>query len=663
MILERLKLKTQMMALVGILLTFMSLNAVFTFYNLNEIGGELREIAEEDMPLTEILTGITIYQLEQAIRLERALRFGSVNLSVKKAMQKLSLVEKEFKDLATLVDKELIAAEVLAKEGGLKAHNIESQQKFVKILQAIKGIEKKHAQFDHAALEIFKYIESDNIQGARKKIIAIEKEEQQLNHELEALLKEVEEFTSHSILSAEHHEKSTIKQMLLMTLFSLIIGSLIGALITRNVLKQIGGEPHHVSKISQLVANGELSLNLDAGATNKTGIYSALIKMVEKLRNVAGNIMTVSENVSSNAAELSISATQMKSNADETLKQVKSIATASEELSANMVQVSSSAEETSSNMHSITTAAEQLSSNMNTVAAASEQAVSNMSGISNNVNLVSKDINRIASSIDKMSTSLSSISESTQTAAGISNEASGSAQDSLQVMEKLGMKALEINNIVKLIGSIAQQTNMLALNATIESASAGVAGKGFSVVASEVKKLAQQTGDANSGISQQIEEIRQYITDAMQHTHTVGGKIIEVSEINNSIAASVREQHQSSQEISNAVDTIANATQDSALNVEEALIGLKEITRTTGEASQAAKDSVRNSVVGAAGVQEVARSSAEMLKELNSVNRNIQKIQTVMSELNLGVISTDKSAHELNQASSKLQQTMGFFKL
>jgi len=447
-------------------------------------------------------------------------------------------------------------------------------------------------------------------------------------------------------------------------IFGVFLGLFIALFITKKILAQVGGEPVQIEGIAQLAASGQLDVGMTSSSKEtSTGIYSSLLRMIGKLRDVVHSILETTEILGRNSVALASSAVQMKSSSEETLKEVSSISVTSEELSVNMTTVAKTAEETASNISGITDNTESLSANINTIAAASEEAVSNMTGISDGVTQVSKDIQTIASSVETMSSSLASVSVNTKDAMGKANEAKDDTQQTLEVMNQLQEKAVKIDQVVSLIQNIASQTNMLALNATIEAASAGEAGKGFAVVAAEVKHLAQQTSDANSGIAAQVEEIQRYIKSAMQHTQTASERIISVATINHDIDSSVEEQQQSSQKISESVEVIASSTQESAANVQEALLGLREINRSTAEVSRGATVTASNSVQGAAGVQEIARSTTEMSKGINDVNERIQSIQSSMEQMNEEVDNTRGNSEILSETASNLKKIINFFKL
>jgi methyl-accepting chemotaxis protein len=141
--------------------------------------------------------------------------------------------------------------------------------------------------------------------------------------------------------------------------------------------------------------------------------------------------------------------------------------------------------------------------------------------------------------------------------------------------------AQKIGDVVKLIQHIAGQTNLLALNATIEAARAGHAGKGFSVVATEVKSLSVQTAKATEEIAAQIHAVQGSTNGAVQAIQRITGRMKEISEHTTSIAASVGQQSSATSEISESVTSAAAGAKALASILEQ-------VTQAVGKASGSA---------------------------------------------------------------------------
>jgi methyl-accepting chemotaxis protein len=207
---------------------------------------------------------------------------------------------------------------------------------------------------------------------------------------------------------------------------------------------------------------------------------------------------------------------------------------------------------------------QQLSSS---VAAASDQASAN--------------VQSVASATEEMTSSVNEISRQVQESSRIADEAVKQAERTDARIGELSQAAGRIGDVVKLITAIAEQTNLLALNATIEAARAGEAGRGFAVVASEVKQLAQQTAKATEEISTQIAGMQTATRDSVAAIKEIGNTIGRISEITSTISAAVEEQGAATQEIARNVDEAARSTGQVASSINTVNRGAGE----TGSAS------------------------------------------------------------------------------
>ena len=168
----------------------------------------------------------------------------------------------------------------------------------------------------------------------------------------------------------------------------------------------------------------------------------------------------------------------------------------------------------------------------------------------------------------------------------------------------LAAAADQIGEVVKLISNVAQQTNLLALNATIEAARAGEAGRGFSVVAAEVKLLAGQTAKATDQINSQISQIQSATRETVTAIRNMDAAILEVDTISRAVAQAISQQQAATQEIADKIG--------------EAAAGTDDVTQSIAEVQQAAMHTghVANELLASA--TEVARSSSQLRIEVET---------------------------------------------
>jgi methyl-accepting chemotaxis protein len=238
------------------------------------------------------------------------------------------------------------------------------------------------------------------------------------------------------------------------------------------------------------------------------------------------------------------------------------------------------------------------------LSATSNETTAHTAGAMDTSNDAVDSVDVAATAAHGLSKSIAEINHQLVRASDVVREAAVEAQSTNQDIAGLAQAAQKIDDVVKLIQSVAGQTNLLALNATIEAARAGTAGKGFAVVAAEVKALAVQTAKATDDIAAQIAAVQGSTRSAVRAIGSITTRMDEIQEFTGAIAAAVEQQHASTSEISNNVAAAATGAKSVASvlrRVTGAIADMHSSADTVLAASQTvekAADSLRGSIDG-----------------------------------------------------------------
>ena len=202
---------------------------------------------------------------------------------------------------------------------------------------------------------------------------------------------------------------------------------------------------------------------------------------------------------------------------------------------------------------------------------------------------VSSNVQSVAVATEEITSSVGEIGRQVLESSRIATEAVRQAQKTDTSITELSQAAARIGDVVKLITAVAEQTNLLALNATIEAARAGEAGRGFAVVASEVKALAAQTAKATDEISAQVAGMQTATQESVSTIKEIGKTITLISEISQTIAAAVEEQGAATQEISRNVQQAATLSGEVAASITDVSRGAGETGAASGQVLSAAQ--------------------------------------------------------------------------
>jgi len=436
------------------------------------------------------------------------------------------------------------------------------------------------------------------------------------------------------------------KALVLALVGTLILLSIISVLLARLFSKPIVQMTHLLQEIAE--QDGDLTRRLEVSSHDEVGNMGYWFNLfVDKLEGFMFLVIDSSKKLQKMFDELRSFSEIMFGNSEQMKAQIGEIVKNTTVISKGMTVVAASAEQTAKSVNEVNASVEEISGNFDIVAAATEEASSNMAGISENTDRMSEQIDSLSTTISEISSALVVMSQEGERAVSVSDKAATDVESTLASMHLLSDTSRKIGEIVKLIRSIASQTNMLALNATIEAASAGEAGKGFAVVASEVKALADQTNTANNEIAVQIEQIQKLVSESLKKTEGINLQVGEASRINRASSASMSEQSEHAAEVKQTILEIQDFSQENTANVSEANIGLQEISRSIGSASTSLRKVSANLKESGESVESIVASVLES-------SESIQKVDSYIANIHYSVENLTQDNAQLNQATNEL---------
>jgi methyl-accepting chemotaxis protein len=330
-IMKNMKIGTKILGLVTILIVMMGALAGYGILQLKSVGDEIKSLDEQEIPLTAMTNEIAGIQKEQETLFQRAIRLGITNQH-----EELKKAAEEFDKKAKEADALLKKCDLLVDKATKESAGDAAAQKELKEVQAhLKEVENEYKSFNKEADEAFALLEAGKLSAAAALEEKVEKEGATLDAAVGAFVKLIDKNVDATTKKIEEDEALAIKMMAILTVVALLLGFGIGIFVSRAITRPINEALGVANSLSQ----GDLTISVESNSKDETGqMMAALSNMVEKLKQVVGDVIGATDNVASGSQELSATAQQMSQGATEQAASVEEISSSMEEMASSIKQ-------------------------------------------------------------------------------------------------------------------------------------------------------------------------------------------------------------------------------------------------------------------------------------------------------------------------------------
>lgn len=595
--------------LISILLSAVS---VFGFINYQKQSRFLDEIATKDMGQLQLILELN-YLFQEKNNAARSY----YDLKDKSISKKIELFQK-------LCQKSLDKAQTLMN----KEENKGKRDKYIQFITVLADVNKK---YDQKLTEMVKANNEGNLLLSNQRFQETDSLSVQVSLAADSWAKEVEKEVNGQFTQAQENSSMimgvTAVTILLSSAAAIFLGFFIGIRISAPVKK--------LAETAALAANGDLSKDIPPAKTKDeiNLLTESFAKLVSNLRMAIGRINFTLEELGNNSGLLN-----------------KRILVLSE----NKNRLQAVTQQVTQNFHTQSTLVDKAVEVIESVDIAIEQIAAGASEQSKQVDEATAFVNEVSEAMNHMAGNIQSVHTGAKEAFAIAQEGEKAVKETVQGMgrikdtvlntatnvQELGDHSKKIGDIVEVINNIASQTNLLALNAAIEAARAGEHGKGFAVVADEVRLLAEQSASATKEIAGLVSTIQNGIHKIMVSIRE-GSAIVQ------------EEEHL----VVNAGDTLDKIT----ATMEQTMRQVEDITDTANKISISSKGMVKgitsiSEIIhqSSSASQQIAAGSHQVVQVIKEIENLSHTERTVIEQTSLAIQEMEDTVDELSESADKL---------
>ena len=577
------KLSTKICLSMGLLTALMAILTIYLLLQMDKVNDASTELADKKIPIINLASQVN-YNIAAA-RIIEVRHVYATDAGVMKAN------EKEIQDL-----RDNIAADLEKMDKRIYEPNVRklfnrilaARDAYRKISSRMMSLSQQNKTEEAAALLL------GESRGAYNKLSEL------LNDLCVSALKNAEKVSRDGDAMYETSRTTGI----VLTLAAICIAVMLTWLIVRNTVRQLGKDPGELNAIARRVVDGDY--NIDDGG-KKLGVYGAIVEMVNALKQNIENAQRESENAREQSRKAQEAMAQAEAASKEAQAKTEAMLVAADKLEAMGGVLSSASTELSAQIEQ-----------SDRGAAESAQRLSEAATAMNEMNATVQEVAKNAGSASAASAETKQKAEAgSQVVEKAVHSIEQVHQMSLELKEdmaQLNEHAQDITRIMGVISDIADQTNLLALNAAIEAARAGEAGRGFAVVADEVRKLAEKTMASTNDVGNAIKAIQESTAKSMTGVDNAVERIGEATELASQSGAALEEIVATVEATGDQVNAIATASEEQSAASEEinqSIVQVNDMSRQTAEAMAEAAKAVSDLAAQAQGLTNLIQELKE----------------------------------------------------
>ncbi|MDY3808882.1 methyl-accepting chemotaxis protein [Desulfovibrio porci] len=571
------KLSTKICVSMGLLTFLMAVLTTYLLMQMATVNEASTEIADQKMPIVD-LAGRLNAEVTQYRVIEMRHIYATDPAAMAKDDQELDQQRAKISDIMNTLDKRIYMPNVR------------------EIFNRLSKARDAYHSISENILTLSRNMETE------KAVAIILGDSRTAYQNLSAVLRELSDIAMKNAVAVSREGDAMYDRSRMigigMTLAAIFIAVLLTVLTVRNTIRQLGKDPGELNAIARRVVDGDY--NIDDGG-KKLGVYGAIVDMVAALKNHIENAQRESENAREQSAK-----------AQEAMQQAEAASREAQSKAEAMLAAADKLEQVGSVVSSAST---QLSAQIEQSDRGAAESASRLSEAATAMNEMNATVQEVARNAGSASAASAETREKAEAGARVVEKTVHNIEEVHQLsltlkddMTQLNEHAQDITRIMGVISDIADQTNLLALNAAIEAARAGEAGRGFAVVADEVRKLAEKTMSSTNDVGNAIKAIQESTAKSMSGVDNAVERIGEGTELANQSGRALQEIVATVEATGDQVNAIATASEEQSAASEEinqSIVQVNDMSRQTAEAMAEAARAVSDLAAQAHSLTEL----------------------------------------------------------